>query len=143
MSRRKGRILAFQALYSWDVGGVSRESLTSFAWAVNVDNPIIDEGTRVFATLLIDGTLEHIEEVDSQIKSHISEKWDFSRLDRVALAILRLSIYSILYQKDIPHSVVFDEAITIAKEYGSDDAYKFINAILDSVKKDSETVKEG
>ena len=143
MSRRKGRILAFQALYSWDVGGVPRESLTSFAWAVNVDNPIIDEGTRVFATLLIDGTLEHIEEVDSQIKSHISEKWDFSRLDRVALAILRLSIYSILYQKDIPHSVVFDEAITIAKEYGSDDAYKFINAILDSVKKDAETVKEG
>ena len=49
----------------------------------------------------------------------------------------------LLYQKDIPHSVVFDEAITIAKEYGSDDAYKFINAILDSVKKDSETVKEG
>ena len=143
MSRRKGRIVAFQALYSWDVGGVPRVSLTSFAWAVNVDNPIIDEGTRVFATLLIDGTLEHIEEVDSQIKSHISEKWDFSRLDRVALAILRLSIYSILYQKDIPHSVVFDEAITIAKEYGSDDAYKFINAILDSVKKDSETVKEG
>lgn len=137
MSRRKGRILAFQALYSWDVGGVPKETLTTFAWAINVDNPVLEEDTRTFATLLINGTLEHIEEIDNQIKKHLSAKWDFSRLDHVALAILRMSIYSLLYQKDMPVTVVMDEAISIAKEFGSDDSYKFINGILDSIKKDS------
>ena len=143
MSRRKGRILAFQALYSWDVGGVPKETLTSFAWAVNADNPVLDEETKAFATLLISGTLEHIEEIDASIKAHLSEKWDFSRLDHVALAILRMSVYSVLYQKDMPATIIMDEAISIAKEYGSDDAYKFINAMLDSIKKDLEVSKEG
>lgn len=138
MSRRKGRILAFQALYSWDVGGVPRENLTSFSWAVNVDNPILDDATRTFATLLINGTLEHIEEIDTLIKSNISEKWDFSRLDSVDRAILRMSIYSLLYQKDMPPAVVVDEAVAIAKDFGADDSYKFINGVLDSVKKNSE-----
>ena len=143
MSRRKGRILAFQALYSWDVGGVAKETLTTFAWAVNADNPVMDEDTRTFATLLINGTLEHIEEIDSQIKSHLSAKWDFSRLDHVALAILRMSIYSILFQKDMPITVIMDEAISIAKEFGSDDSYKFINGMLDSIKKDLKVSEEG
>ena len=143
MSRRKGRILAFQALYSWDVGGVPQETLNTFAWAVNVDNPVIDEETRAFATLLINGTLEHIEEIDGLIKSHLSAKWDFSRLDHVALAILRMSVYSLLCQKDMPVNIVMDEAISIAKEFGSDDSYKFINGILDSIKKDSGALKEG
>ena len=117
MSRRKGRILAFQALYSWDVGGVPQETLNTFAWAVNVDNPVIDEETRAFATLLINGTLEHIEEIDGLIKSHLSAKWDFSRLDHVALAILRMSVYSLLYTKDVEPSIVIDEAIDIAKNF--------------------------
>ena len=143
MSRRKGRILAFQALYSWDVGGVPEETLTTFAWAVNVDNPVLDEDTRTFATLLIRGTLEHINEIDDQIKSHLSDKWDFSRLDHVALAILHMSVYSVLFQKDMPATVIMDEAISIAKEFGSDDSYKFINCMLDSIEKDLNASKEG
>ena len=142
MSRRKGRVLAFQALYSWDVGGIPKDSLMSFSWAEAQGKSGIDENTKTFAAFIIAGTLEHIEEIDKHIKANLSKNWDFSRLDRVALAILRMSVYSLLFQNDIPPTIVMDEAVGIAKEFGSDDSYKFINAMLDSVSKNPRSVKE-
>jgi N utilization substance protein B len=144
VSRRKGRILAFQALYSWDVGSVSPSELFEFPWTRNAKGEISDdEETRSFARLLIAGTIEHHEEIDTLIKAHISEKWDFKRLSKVSLAILRMSVYSLLYQKDTHPSVVIDEAIDIAKEFDSDDSFKFINAVLDTISKTSDGIEEG
>jgi N utilization substance protein B len=129
-NRRKARILAFQALYSWDISSVEAEELLQFDWTLE-DN--LDE-VKIFAGFLIKGTIENVDEIDTLIKDSL-KKWDFDRLEKVSLAILRMSIYALLYQKDIPPKVVIDEAVEITKEYGTDDSYRFVNGILDNIKK--------
>lgn len=138
MSRRKGRVLAFQALYSYDVGGTSCADLLKLEWVNKQEEgePELNSESADFARLLISGSIEHIDEIDTLIKKHLSDKWDFARVNKVSLAILRMSVFSLLYQKDTAPSVVIDEAIDIAKEFGADDAFKFINAVLDNINKD-------
>ena len=105
MSRRKGRILAFQALYSWDVGGVKEDELLSLSWANNdKKTEVIESDNADFARLLIKGTISNINEIDEMIKSHLSASWTMERLNKVSLAVLRLSVYSLLYQKDLHSS---------------------------------------
>ncbi|MBS7309803.1 MAG: transcription antitermination factor NusB [Treponema sp.] len=134
MSRRKSRIIAFQAIYSWDVSGESLDNLTQFSWVDSKEN--LDESELTFSRLLIAGTIENIEKVDELIKSHLSENWSFDRLNKVTLSILRISIYSLVFQKEIAPSIVIDEAISIAKEFGPQDSFKFINAMLDKISKE-------
>ncbi|HRZ90886.1 MAG TPA: transcription antitermination factor NusB, partial [Spirochaetia bacterium] len=72
------------------------------------------------------------EAVDACIQRHL-EHWTLERLKKVDLAVLRLSAYSLMYQKDIPAQITIDEAIEIVKEYGSEDSYKFVNGVLDAI----------
>jgi len=111
------------------------EDLTSLPWSDdgNAENGL-DEATSAFARLLITGTIEKIDEVDGIIRKRL-ENWDFRRLAKVDLAILRMSVYCLLFQKDIPSSVVIDEAIDISKDFGSEDSYRFINGVLDGIRK--------
>lgn len=137
MSRRKGRVLAFQALYSYDVGGASVDDLIKFEWVKQNDGEAeIDAVSADFARLLISGTVDHLDEIDAFINKHLSDKWEFNRVNKVSLAILRMSVFSLLYEQSTAAPVVIDEAIDISKEYGSDDSFKFINAVLDNVHKD-------
>lgn len=110
------------------------QDLVSFSWLDTEKRDALDEGTVTFARLLIAGTIENIEAIDTLIKGHL-KNWNFDRLNRVDLAIMRMSVYSLKYQPDIPPSIVIDEAIDIAKEYGTDDSYRFINGVLDAIKK--------
>ncbi|MGI5097516.1 transcription antitermination factor NusB [Treponema socranskii] len=137
MSRRKGRVLAFQTLYSYEVGGIPLEDLLSFSWASESGVPAeeVNKDEYVFARLLAAGTVEHLSEIDENIKKHLAANWDFDRVNKVSLSILRMSVYSLLYQKDVGASVVIDEAIQIAKEFGADDSFRFINAVLDKIGK--------
>ena len=137
-SRRKGRILAFQALYSWDASQSKKESipeeLLDFPWT----SQAVDEEMSSFSRLLVTGTIENIEAVDSMIRKHL-DNWELKRLNKVDLAILRMSTYTLMFQTDMPPSIVIDEAIDISKEYGTDDSYRFVNGVLDSIRK---TVKQ-
>lgn len=135
MSRRKGRVLAFQGLYSWDVGGMSKDDVLSLSWAADDETSgNVDMETSVFARILLAGAIENQEKIDALIKQNL-KGWDFGRLNKVSLAILRMSVYSLLFQKDISPSIVIDEAVDIAKKYGEDDAFKFVNAVLDNIGK--------
>lgn len=136
-SRRKGRILAFQTLFSKDFNNNSIGELLNFNWLDEEKLKNIDTDTINFAKLLVIGTLENLDEIDKAIQKQL-KNWDFNRIVKVELAILRLSVYSLLFQKDIPSSVTINEAIDIAKDYGSDEAYRFINGILDGIKKSKE-----
>lgn len=137
MSRRKSRIIALQALYSWDATGESLESLLQFNWVDSLDSTSQDD--LGFSRILISGTIENIQEIDEKIKAHLAKNWNFDRLNKVALAILRISVYSILFQKSINASIVIDEAIDLAKDFGLDDSFKFINAILDNISKEQKS----
>ncbi len=95
---------------------------------------VLEQETSAFARILIAGAIENQEQIDNLIKENL-KGWDFDRVNRVSLAILRMSVYALLFQKDIPATIVIDEAIDIAKEYGQDDAFKFVNAVLDNIRK--------
>ena len=137
-SRRKGRILAFQALYSWEANKVPVSELTDFSWLEPEKRQALENGTSEFSRLLFLGTVENIGAIDKMIEDHL-KNWDFSRLNRVDLAILRLSTYTLIYQIDVSPSIVIDEAIGIAREFGTKDSFRFINGVLDSIRK---TIKE-
>jgi N utilization substance protein B len=86
-----------------------------------------------FAEELIHGAVQHLEEIDTIIRSYL-RNWDFDRIARVDLAILRLAIYEMLKRRDIPPVVSINEAIDLSKEYSIPDAKRFINGILDQYK---------
>ena len=133
-SRRKGRILAFQALYSWDANrkkdALIPEGLLDFPWASQAP----DEEMSAFSRLLVTGTIENIDAVDRMINDHL-DNWELERLNRVDLAILRISVYTLMFQTDMHPSIVIDEAIDISKEFGADDSFRFVNGVLDGVRK--------
>ncbi len=128
--RRKARILAFQTIYSWDINKDSIESLLEFNWKKEEQNSEV----AGFARLLAAGTVENIAAVDKLIKDNI-KNWDFDRLAKVDLAILRVAVFEIVLQDDVPAGVSINEAIEIAKSFGTDDSYKFINGVLDNIRR--------
>jgi len=133
-SRRQGRVIAFQSLYRYDISGAELRELLDFSW---IDKPKlirIPEDAIAFARLIITGTIQNINVIDKTIQNQL-EHWDISRLARVDLAILRISVYCLLYQPDIPSTVTIDEAIDIGRDYGTDESYRFINGVLDGINK--------
>lgn len=133
-SRRKARILAFQALYAWEATKPPVSQLIDFLWLDAEKRDALDEGVATFSRHLISGTIEEIAAVDDLIKKHL-KNWDFSRLNKVDLAILRMSVFALLHQDDVPASIVIDEAVDISKEFGTDDSYRFVNGVLDGIRK--------
>jgi N utilization substance protein B len=133
-ARRKGRIIAFQSLYRFDLSGASLGELLDFSWMDGERAEKTQPEAIAFARLLIQGALENLPEIDGIIRGQL-ENWDFQRLNRVDLALLRLSVYCLLHQRDIPPTVTIDEAVDISKTYGTADSYRFVNGVLDGVRK--------
>ena len=142
MSRRKSRILAFLALFSWEASESTLEDLLTFSWSykdsdVLEESPVLEseaaKDEKLFASLLVSGTIDRITEIDQLITEHLSDNWSIDRINKVALAILRIAIYELKFQPDSVAKIVIDEAVNIAKQFGADDSYKFINAILDKL----------
>jgi len=131
-ARRQARIYAFQSLYAWEESRPPIDELLNFDWLGAEPG----ETARTFASLLVIGTIDNIEKIDEQIKEHLT-KWKFDRLARVDLANLRTSVYALIFQQDIPSSVTINEAVEIAKEFGSDESYRFVNGVLDGISKAS------
>ena len=132
--RRRGRVIAFQTLYRHQMSKVPLEELLEFSWMGEERLGKLQAESMDFANLLIRGTLENRQRIDDVINEQV-EHWDFSRLAKVDLAILRVSVYCLLYQQDIPLTVTIDEAVDIAKQFGSTDSYRFVNGVLDGIRK--------
>lgn len=94
-----------------------------------------NEKQRDYIFGLVRGVFEHGAELDAYIEKY-AVGWKFSRIDRVAAAIMRVTMYEILYMPDIPNRVAINEAIEIAKRYEDEDVVKFINGILGSFIRD-------
>jgi transcription antitermination protein NusB len=126
--------MAFQALYAWEMAKGKPEDLASLSWLDPEKLAALDGETLAFTRFQILGVIEKAPEIDAAIKGQL-ENWDITRLSRVDLTILRLGAYAIIYQPEIPASISIDESIEIAKEYGSADSYKFVNGVLDGLRK--------
>jgi N utilization substance protein B len=99
------------------------------AWA----QAMMAEETRDFTMALVQGVIVHRDEIDGLIQEW-SAHWSLERIGLVERSILRFAIYELLYMPDIPPNVTINEAIEVAKKYGSGEAAAFINGILDRIK---------
>jgi len=114
------------------------DEILTFSWL----DKKYDEATIDFARLLVKGTQEDLQNIDDHIKRQL-EHWDLDRVSYVDRAILRFSTYSLFSQDDVPDTVIINEAIDIAKIFGSDDSYRFVNGVLDGIRKEKNREKEG
>ncbi|HLO27474.1 MAG TPA: transcription antitermination factor NusB [Geobacteraceae bacterium] len=127
-TRREGRELALQALYSLDLNPMeTRESLRLLR-----ENSRVASAVRGFAEELVAGVMEHREAIDARIGA-LSTNWSISRITRVDLNILRIAAYELLFRNDIPKSVTMNEAIEVSKKFGTEESPAFINGILDEL----------
>lgn len=131
--RQEARILAVQTLYSLDLSQSEYHGSPSDLGDL-LDKDFSNE-LIFFAETLVAGVSDNLDDIDDLIESHL-HNWTIDRLSRVDLAILRISVYSLIYQKDIPPKVVIDEAIKVAKKLSTEKSYSFINGILHNIVKD-------
>jgi N utilization substance protein B len=127
-TRRKGRELALQALYQVDILGDESGATVRGFWE-RCDAP---EESCTFGKELVGGVLEEQGRIDELIASS-SENWRLGRLSHVDRNILRVATYELLRRRDVPPNVAIDEAIEIAKRFGSDESATFVNGVLDHV----------
>jgi len=128
--RRENRIAAMQFIYAIDLNPSKNLAQSLDLFFEGKDQK---RAYYAFAEQLIHGFLENQESVDEEIRQH-TENWEFSRIAKLDLAILRLSIYELLFRMDIPPIVSINEAIDLSKDFSSPDSKRFINGILDKMK---------
>jgi N utilization substance protein B len=129
-ARRKARELALQMLYQHDLSGNTPDTIVS----TFEDLQKSKANTREFATKIFKGTVDNLQEIDDMIQQQ-AENWRLSRMAVVDRNIIRMSIYEFLHENDTPKLVIIDEAIEIAKKFGTSKSSQFINGILDGILK--------
>lgn len=126
--RRQIRELAFKLLFQVDVGKLPMEDVAaSFRETAPKDR--VDDRMADAAIRLAEMTLEHLDEVDEMIRG-AAEKWPLERLAAVDRNIMRLATTEMLYGRDVPPSVAINEAVELAKKYGTEDSGRFVNGVL-------------
>ena len=130
--RRSGRVAALQYLYAWSLNAPADLADDLRVFFDGLDKP---RDQYAFGEELIHGTIEHVEEIDARIRA-LTQNWEFDRIAKIDLAILRLAIFEMLYRRDIPPVVSINEAIDLSKQFSNADAKRFINGILDRLKGD-------
>ncbi len=134
--RRKGRELALQMLYQWDV---TRAPFGEVVWSIGeIRNP--SQEARDFGRALAEGTIRRVEEIDALI-SEQSDSWRLSRMAAVDRNILRVAVYEFL-DTETPKRVVINEALEITKRFSLPDAVSFVNGVLDAVCANIEATSE-
>lgn len=142
-SRRDLRERAFQALFSLEFGG---EPIDAVQYSYAFDKPI-DEDTileiPLFLLQLVQGVVDHKEELDKEISSHLKNGWSLERLTVTDKNLLRLGLYEIHYYDETPDRVALNEIIDMAKKYSDNTSRKFVNGLLSQfVQENTEEIKE-
>ena len=130
VQRRDGRVAALQFLYAWSMNTPRH---------IEDDLRVFFEGCEqprehyAYAEEVIHGVIEHQAEIDSHIKA-LAHNWEFERIAKIDLAIIRVAIFEMIHRKDVPPVVSINEAIDLSKQFSNADAKRFINGILDRLK---------
>ena len=130
--RHSGRVIAVQTLYIYEMSQ-NEQALFDWRW-ISSD---LKEESLLFARFLLNGIYAHLDEIDQMIES-ASDKRDFDRIAKVDLAVLRVSVYEMLFQaQPLTPRIVIDEAVEISKNFSADDSYRFVNGILDKLSREA------
>jgi N utilization substance protein B len=128
-SRRKSREKALQVLFQLDFHNADIEAVLKEFW----DTHSTGDKVRDFTESLVRGTFTNREIIDQMISSTV-ENWSIERLAAVDRAILRFATYELMYMPDVPAKVTINEAVEIAKTYGTEESGGFINGVLDKIR---------
>lgn len=136
--RRQSREAALKLLYAIDMTHEAVQDVVRAPWV----DQVMSDNVRAFTTKLVAGVLKHRDDIDMSIQEY-STNWSLERIGLVERNILRFAIYELCFLPDIPPNVTINEAVEVAKKYGTDEAPAFINGILDRVKHVVEQRHEG
>ncbi len=128
-ARRKARILALQAVYSWQLSG---NPIADIEQQMLIENDVSKVDVEYFKDLAR-GVAINVKQLDELVKPHLSRP--FEDLDEVERAVLRLSAYELKFREDVPYKVAINEGIELAKIFGAEDSHKFVNGVLDKAVK--------
>lgn len=128
--RRDGRVVALQFLYAWSMNAPKNLADDLHVFFSGCEQP---REHYAFGEELIHGVIEHLADIDARIKG-LAHNWEFDRIAKIDLAILRLAMFEMIYRQDIPPVVSINEAIDLSKQFSNADAKRFINGILDRLK---------
>ena len=127
-ARRRARELALQALYEIDSAGHEAEEVVNHLLA----EERLSEENANFTRELVSGVIQNKEKIDENIQS-FAPAWPVEQIPVIDRNILRLAIFEILLDNKVPVKVVINEAVELAKKFGSDNSSKFVNGVLGSV----------
>jgi N utilization substance protein B len=131
-ARRRAREAALQILYFWEIGRTDPDSALSAFFEEH--GAEADATVRGFAAALVKGTAGEVVALDRLIEQH-SDHWRVERLAVVDRLILRLATWELLHEPDIPRAVVLNEAVEIARRFSTDESVRFVNGVLDAIRK--------
>ena len=127
MSRKESRETAFQILFARQL---NNDDMSFTAYELADEIKLADDD---FVEAIVTNTTEHLAEIDELITENL-KNWKLDRIPKTSLAILRISCAQLLYMSDdIPAKVIINEAVELAKKYGADDDYSFVNGILRNI----------
>lgn len=133
MNRHQSRMVAAQIIYEWSIR--PKEDIFEIA-RINIKNNPIEDIDEAFVLNLIKGVKKHYLKIDKLIKSAAPE-WPIEQIAVIDIAILRLSVFELLFCADIPPKVAIDEAVELSKTYGAANSSKFINGVLGTIYRSS------
>jgi N utilization substance protein B len=134
-ARHRARETAVQMLYQWEVGRASISEVMQTFW-LHDDGAIqeLSDEHRAFAEALVRGVAAEVGNIDPVI-GEAAEHWRLERMNVLDRLILRLAVYEFLHEPDTPAKVVINEALELARTFSNDDAVRFVNGILDAIRK--------
>ena len=135
MSRRESREAAVQTLFEMDLN--SGLSLEDAYFAVESERKNFSENDKSYSFLLIKGTCENLADIDELI-TKFSEGWKIKRMATVDRAILRLAVFELKFSNEnLKPNIVINEAVELAKTFGTDESARFVNGVLSGIIKDN------
>jgi len=135
-NRHLGRTIAMQTLFLWDFNGCQTGDLTEVV-EKNVEHfaPNLDD--HGFTYNIVKGVIANVKEINQYIIRYATE-WPLEQITIVDRNILRIGVYELIYDQEIPAKVAINEAIEIAKTFGGESSGKFVNGVLGAIYKDME-----
>jgi transcription antitermination protein NusB len=126
--RRQGRMIALQTLYEYDTSQhVTADVLERHAAQRHLPPRVVD-----FARELLQGVLTHLPVIDAEIEK-AAQEWPLQQMAKIDKNILRLAIYEILFNNTVPAKAAINEAVELAKTFGSDTSSRFVNGVLGTI----------
>jgi len=135
--RRLSREMALKTLFQIDLVDANIEETIKYTF----ENDKFSDAVKEFTLTLVKGVMSNLSEIDKVISDY-TNNWSLERITNIDRNILRIAIYEILYLENIPKSVSINEAVELAKKYGTKNSFNFVNGVLGKIDKDAKIMKK-